>query len=55
MSKSFVKSEATMLDAVVEAVRALHYEQDLCCHSCQQVWPCPTELAIREALGESDE
>jgi hypothetical protein len=42
----------------VQAVRALHHDMRLgewtgtYCNHCRFCWPCPTEQAIRSALGE---
>lgn len=53
-------SEQTMPDVAVAAVRSLHAPRDFSgdgygwsvCVEDRQQWPCATERAIREALGD---
>lgn len=54
---------AEVYKAAVQAVRGLHTPTERCgltaCNECSgvmeyQMWPCPTESAIREAMGETE-
>jgi hypothetical protein len=59
MAENGVDFYLTACAAAMDAVRRIHYQikrppwPGTCAHD-QLTWPCPTERAIRQALGDSD-